>query len=267
VGAGLSRRLSSHGYDVKIYDPEPRIPIKCGSVNSLAESGKVDVVICAVTPSNAIEAARATTMMRERPSWYLDFNTLSPSMKALIEEIVPCEVIDVALLELLDGGLDHPWIAMSGKSARDLVPVMNQLGFDAHLVGKEVGQAASVKFARSLFMKSLEALVLEHAAIVERLGIGEVVHASIDKSLEPGFARTALLMLATNRIHGDRRASELAEVVASFADQGIHSEVATAAVRSLRWSAASWMKGDAPLPDASTDDLVRYLAEKLPKGV
>ena len=149
-------------------------------------------------------------------------------------------MVDVALLDSLDGDAERPILAVSGPEAEHGAEVLGDLGFAVSVVGDVVGDAAALKYLRSIFMKSLEALTIEFAALASDLDRGGVVRDSIEHNLGRQFVSFMDLLLATNRVHADRRSRELADAVETLAGEGLRPEVAEAAVAVLRDAADAW---------------------------
>jgi Domain of unknown function (DUF1932) len=111
-------------------------------------------------------------------------------------------------------------------------------------------------------MKTLEALVLEFSVLAAELDPNEIVRSSLTNNLGAEFASFMDLLVSTNRLHAARRANELADAVASFADEGTTPELAAAAVDVLRRAAQAWQEG-APPEDATPEELARHLRSAL----
>ena len=82
------------------------------------------------------------------------------------------------------------------------------------VAGAECGDAALLKLARSLFMKSLEALVIEFEAAIAPLAGRDIVVGSIERNLGERFTAFSRMLIETDRIHAARRSRELEEAIA-----------------------------------------------------
>src|SRR4029079_3718600 len=162
---------------------------------------------------------------------------------------------DVALLDTLDHETAHPSLAVSGPQAERAAAVLRSLNFLVDEVGPTCGDAALLKLSRSLFMKCLEALVIEFYAAVAPLQGRSVVVASIERNLGDRFTAFSRMLIATDRIHAELRSAELKEAVTVFGSRGRSLTVAKASVEVLRAAAAAWQRGDAPPNGASADTL------------
>ena len=138
--------------------------------------------------------------------------------------------------------------------------ILRALGFAVDEVGAHCGDAAQIKLSRSLFMKGLEALVIEFRAAIAPLPGGEVVLASIERNVGAQFMAFARMLIETDRLHAARRANELAEAIAIFGGTGRALPIARASVDVLQSAAAAWRSPDAPPANASAEVLAAYLS-------
>ena len=97
------------------------------------------------------------------------------------------------------------------------------------MVGPEVGQAAQTKLVRSLFMKGLEALVMEARSIATQLDTSGTTWQSIERNLGATFGSFADLLVVTDATHAARRSAEVKEAVKFVRGQGFDPLIATAA--------------------------------------
>jgi len=262
VGAFLAGRLAGDG-PVAILDPSPRLPVVAGThVDNLAGL-EVDHVVSCVPPGAAEEVAPGAAGTLRAGGLFFDWNTVSPAVKRRIGAALAVPVVDVALLDSLDGAPAQPTLAVSGPEAGRAALILEGLGFAVSVAGADVGEAAALKYLRSLFMKTLEALALEYAALAAGLDPEGVVRDSIGRNLGAAFLEFTDLLVATNRVHAERRRAELADAVASFGDDGARPELAAAAVSVLRQAEAAWHDTDAPAADAGRSELSAHLRSAL----
>jgi 4-hydroxy-4-methyl-2-oxoglutarate aldolase len=265
VGSALVRRIGRTGVRPFVYDPSPRVVVTGGERLTAVDerNGPFDAVVSCVVPSAAPKALEAVRSALGQGTLYLEWNTITPDAKRAIAEAAPCRVVDVALLDTLDDEAAHPSLAVSGAEAAAAVSLLSALGFSVDVVGALCGDAALLKLARSLFMKSLEALVIEFEAAMAHMAGRDVVIRSIERNLGPQFITFSRMLLETDRIHAGRRSVELQEAVESYRRAGRSVEVPSAAIRVLQAAAASWRAAGAPAPDAGAPALAEYLARYL----
>jgi 3-hydroxyisobutyrate dehydrogenase-like beta-hydroxyacid dehydrogenase len=269
VGSALVRRIGRTGTPVAVYDPAPRVAVVTvehfPALN--ARVTPFSYVISCVAPAAASEVVDTLRPVLGPATLYLDWNTLTPDAKRIIAEKAPCPVVDVALMDTLDSEAAEPSLAVSGPEAAAAARLLMPLGFRVEVVGSDCGDAALLKLARSLFMKSLEALIVEFEAAIAVLPGRDVVIASIERNLGERFMAFSRMLLETDRIHAARRSPELDEALSVFRRMGSSVHLATAAADVLRAAAAAWREPDAPVIGADGLDLARFLAGRLkPQG-
>jgi hypothetical protein len=223
---------------------------------------QVDYVISCVSPEAAEEVPALVRGALRQTGIFFDWNTVSPESKQRMRANVEAAMIDVALLDSLDAAVERPNLAVSGDRPDEAARILERLGFHASVVGDEVGQAATLKYLRSIFMKGLEALVLEYASLASRVDGEPIVRASLESNLGETFVRFMDVLLTTNRIHAERRSRELAGALAVFAD-GVKPSLAFAAVEVLGQAATAWEAEAAPPLGADPRALADHLHEAL----
>ena len=265
VGSALVRRLDRRGVRPSTYDPSPRVPVLQADHFTAIDSRKdaFDIVISCVAPAAAEQALEAVRPLLKPTSLYLEWNTVSPEIKHAIAKVAPCTVVDVGLIDTLDDEAANPSVAVSGSEAGKAAALLTELGFHVDVVGAECGDAALIKLARSLFMKSLEALVIEFEAAIAPLAGRDVVVGSIERNLGERFTGFARMLIETDRIHAARRSRELEGAVAAFGRAHCSLRAPQASVDVLRAAAAAWRAPDAPDERAGAREFARFLGREL----
>jgi 3-hydroxyisobutyrate dehydrogenase-like beta-hydroxyacid dehydrogenase len=263
VGSALARRLAQRGIRPWIFDPAPRVPVVDGELTDLADIDPFEYIVSCVIPTAALQAIQHVRAMIGPATLYLEWNTLAPDAKRAVAEKAPLSVVDVALLDTLDHEATHPSLAVSGPHAARAAGLLRSLDFLVEEVGPACGDAALLKLSRSLFMKCLEALVIEFYAAVAPLRGRSVVVASVERNLGDRFTAFSRMLIETDRIHAERRSAELEEAVAVFALQGRSLAVAKASVEVLQAAAAAWRRDGAPTDGAGADTLAMFLSSAL----
>jgi hypothetical protein len=260
VGSFLAGRLVRGGIAVTVVDPAPRVPVAPGTqVTAVPADGGFAHAISCVTPAAAEEAAQTALATLAPGGLLFDWNTVAPAVKRRIGALLPSAVVDVALLDSLDGAAEHPTLAVSGVEAGRAATLLRRLGFAVSVAGGEAGDAASLKYLRSIFMKTLEALVLEFSTLSSAADDDGIVRDSIERNLGAEFGAFMDLLVTTNRVHAERRSAELADAAATFVAEGTRPELAEAAVAVLRRAAEVWAEPDAPPEDAEPRELTSHL--------
>ena len=265
VGSVLVRRLHAVGVEPHVFDPEPRVAIQVGEHVGSLGSGMTpyDYVISCVSPAASLEVPLQTAPVVDSGTILLDWNSVTPSVKQEIASRSPASVVDVALLDTLDEDSQGPSLATSGEAAGAATAVLVSLGFHVDVVGDTCGDAARLKLARSLFMKTHEALVVEFEASIATLPGRDVVRASIERNTGETFGAFARLLLRTDQLHAARRFVELESAVQVYQEAGRPVHLAASAIDVLRAAADAWARPDAPAPGSDLDDLAMFLGEHL----
>jgi 3-hydroxyisobutyrate dehydrogenase len=266
VGSFVAARLRRGGARVYVLDPSPRVPAADGELLDGAgdlQGGRIGYVVSCVPPEAAESVPAVTASLTTADAFFFDLNTVSPHVKQRIRDVLPIEMIDVALLDSLDAEVERPFLAISGRRVDRAARVLRPFGFAVSVAGEEIGQAAALKYLRSIFTKGLEALVLEYAALAAGVEGAQLVRASLENSLGRQFVGFMDLLLTTNRIHAERRSRELAEALAMFTGNGTRPELTSAAVEVLCRAAAAWQNAGAPPSNALTGELAAHLRSTL----
>jgi 3-hydroxyisobutyrate dehydrogenase-like beta-hydroxyacid dehydrogenase len=264
VGSFVAGRLLARGERVAVFDPSPRVlPVLADLVDLPDIHDAVDYAVSCVPPTIAHTVPALLAGAVRSDGLLFDWNSTSPASKRTVESEMAVPTIDVALLDTLDEDRDQPRLAISGPAASRAVPLLVDQGFQISVVGDEVGEAASAKYLRSIFMKSLEALVLEYEALGSVLDRRNVVRESLGASLGEEFVEFMGVLLRTDRVHAHRRADELEDAVRTFREDGWPLTVPTAAVEVLRSAAEAWIAPGAPPAGATAGDLATHLERTL----
>jgi hypothetical protein len=263
VGSFVARRLVAHGERVVIFDPHPRVVPVDGEVVELSEVvDAVDYAVSCVTPDAAQGVPSLLKGVLRSDGVLFDWNSVSPATKRAIAEQVEATTVDVALLDTLDADRAAPRLAVSGLDVERSARLLRDQDFDVAVVGEEIGDAAAAKYLRSMFMKALEALVLEYEALGSVLDGGRVVRDSIGANLGAQFLDFMDVLVETDRVHARRRADEVESVARTFSDDGWTLRFANAAAEVLGSAADAWDHDDAPPLGATAEELAQHLGRQ-----
>lgn len=243
VGGSLVKRLLAGESKVYVYDPHPRLDLPgSGQVVPVTEGPieGLDYVAICVPAAASTEAATFVRDTVEGSIPVFDWTSALPATKKDAALIAGRPWLDVALLDSVDRVNHNPLVALSGHDAATHSRALRELSFDVVVVGQEVGGAARVKLVRSLFMKGLEALVMEARAIARRLEPTGTAWQSIERNLGPTFAKFADLLVVSDATHATRRSMEIGEAVEFARGQGLEPLIATAACEVLSRLGTLW---------------------------
>jgi 3-hydroxyisobutyrate dehydrogenase-like beta-hydroxyacid dehydrogenase len=231
VGGSLVKRLQARGGASCVYDPKPRVAVPEGTGVVRVTRGPiedVDYVAACVPPAASATAARFVRDNVAGKPPVFDWTSALPATKREAASTVLGSWVDIALLDSLDKDDELALVAISGPSAADLRSALERLAFEVVVVGPEVGQAAQTKLVRSLFMKGLEALVMEARAIASQLDASGTSWQSIERNLGRTFGSFADLLVVTDATHAARRSAEIKEAVEFAREQGFEPAIASA---------------------------------------
>ena len=113
-------------------------------------------------------------------------------------------------------------LLLGGAGARELAPLLIDLGFDAKVASDRLGVASAVKMCRSVMIKGLEAMVIESFTTARAYGVEDAVLASLAETY-PGIDWEKQGAYLFQRVieHGRRRAEEVREVSETVREIGL----------------------------------------------
>ena len=272
VGRILTRALRNRGvarvaaYDILFYDPKHSSEMKEVAERdrvTLADSPRAlladaELVICAVTASETLAAAREAAPFIRRGAFYLDLNSASPKTKAAcggcIDEAGGRYVEAGVMTSVPPYGIRVPML-IGGTSATALAPLLAALGFQARVVSDRLGVASAIKMCRSIVIKGFEAIMIESLVCARRHGVEREVLDSLVETF-PGMEWDKNATYFWSRVvqHGRRRAEEMREAAATVAEAGFDPFMAAAIADRQQWIADLARAGtfdDVPRPPAS----------------
>ncbi|MGJ4965073.1 DUF1932 domain-containing protein [Bradyrhizobium sp. HKCCYLRH3061] len=260
VGKILAEDLRKDGvrvsaYDVKLADS------RGDAMRSHAESigvtltashaelaAQADFIVSAVTASQDVAVAEACAPKIKPGAWFLDFNSASPGAKqraaALIDGAGGRYVEGAVMTSVPPYRIKVP-LLLGGAGARELAPLLNDLGFAAKPASDKLGVASATKMCRSIMIKGLEAMVIESFTTARAYGVEDAVLASLKETF-PGIDWEKQGAYFFQRVieHGRRRAEEVREVAETVRDIGL-----------TPWSAEGTAERQAWVADLADDGL------------
>ncbi|HPF84828.1 MAG TPA: DUF1932 domain-containing protein [Aminivibrio sp.] len=211
-------------------------------VSSLQDMlGLAEVVVSALPAKYSLSAAREAAGYTTAARLFVDVSTAKPSEKREMEGLFAGKGIlfaDGAMLGPLPTYGHTVPILASGSGAAQWAEMMTPFGMKIDLAEGPAGAASSIKLVRSVFMKGLEALLVETFLFAKKSGAEEIVLESLAETLNVPFQNTARRMIAADLVHAERRAFEVGESVELMKDLGIEPIMAEAVIRRLKKSAA-----------------------------
>jgi 3-hydroxyisobutyrate dehydrogenase-like beta-hydroxyacid dehydrogenase len=241
------------------------------SMQALCETS--DLIIAAVTASNALTVAQQAAAHLQPGSYFLDLNSASPTTKqhcaALINQAGGKYVEAGVMTSVPPYGIKVPML-LGGEHAAGLALVLQSWGMDAKPVSEKLGVASAIKMSRSVMIKGLEALLIESYATARAYGVEDQVLPTLQETF-PGINWSEQGAYLFSRVvqHGQRRAEEMREAANTVRDAGFEPWMASATADKQQWmadQAAAGVFQDLP-QDAPWQDYADRLLAARAKGV
>src|SRR5258708_18504460 len=254
VGQTLGADLLAAGASVSAYDPlfgnSNSVPsraltkIRVVAQQTAPEAVRdAELVISAVTAASDIDAARSVISGLEAGTFYLDVNSVSPSMKQACSEIIDGargRYVEAAVMTPIAPKRIASSMLLGGPHAADFITRAQPLGFSgAKVFSQIIGQASATKMCRSVIIKGTEALLLESMIAARHYGVEKAVLDSLSDLMPVGdWDRLARYMISRALEHGTRRAEEMRESAKTVAEAGLVPLMTEATAEREDWAAA-----------------------------
>jgi 3-hydroxyisobutyrate dehydrogenase-like beta-hydroxyacid dehydrogenase len=144
-----------------------------------------ELVLCAVSASQTVAAARACALALPAESFFLDFNSASPAAKILAAEHVARgagRYVEGAVMTAVPPYRLKVPLLLGGPNAAAVEPVLNGLGFAAKVSSTKLGIASATKMCRSVMIKGLEAMLIESFTAARYYGVEDAVLSSLEET-------------------------------------------------------------------------------------
>lgn len=213
------------------------IALKDSSASAIEDA---QIVFSLVTASSAVEAARAAAPHVRTGQTYIDFNSVSPKTKQAVAEVIArsgASFVEAAIMAPVPGPNHTVPVLASAPGAADVAARLNAIGMKIEVAGERIGDASLSKMLRSIFIKGIEALMLESLVAARHAGVEERILDSVQKTL-PGinWRELAAYNLERTYAHGARRAAEMFESAATVAELGLEPFVTEGIARRIEWA-------------------------------
>jgi 3-hydroxyisobutyrate dehydrogenase-like beta-hydroxyacid dehydrogenase len=230
---------STRGQAMKAHAREDRVE-PCESLAALF--ARADIVISAVTAANTLDVAVEAAPSVRPGTFFLDLNSASPATKANAAKLVDGaggHYIEAGVMAAVPPhGLAVPML-LGGARAAHLAEKLVPLGFDMTVIDENVGMASAIKMCRSIFVKGLEAIVIEAYTTARRYGVEEQVIASLAETYpEIDWEKQGSYLFTRVARHGARRAEEMREAATTVREAGFDPWTSAAAAEKQAWVAA-----------------------------
>ncbi|MBN8490914.1 MAG: NAD(P)-dependent oxidoreductase [Burkholderiales bacterium] len=237
VGRILAEDLRARGVAVSAYDlkldTDHGQPLRehaaahgvvLGAAHAQAVHG-AELVVSAVTASQAVAVAQACAPALAKGAFFLDFNSASPGAKCRAAEVVDAaggRYVEGAVMTSVPPYRIKVPLLLGGPHAEALRPLLADLGFVPKVVSDKLGVASATKMCRSVMIKGLEAMVIESFSTARHYGVEDAVIASLQETF-PGIDWEKQGAYFFQRVieHGRRRAEEMREVAQTVREAGL----------------------------------------------
>jgi 3-hydroxyisobutyrate dehydrogenase-like beta-hydroxyacid dehydrogenase len=224
---------------------------------------EADLVLSTVTSERALEVAESAAPHLRQGQLYLDLNSCAPGKKVkaarAVEATPGVRYVDVAVMDTVPGRDHQVPMLLAGPAAEDAAAALEPFGMRVEVVGDTVGQASTIKMARSVFMKGIEAILSESLVAADRAGVADRVLGSIQATF-PGLDWHALATYHMGRmaVHGQRRAIDMDSVAETLRDLGLEPHTALGTRDRQMWVAELGLRER--FIDQEPDTLEEFLA-------
>ncbi|MDH4059460.1 MAG: DUF1932 domain-containing protein [Aquincola sp.] len=200
-----------------------------------------DLVVSAVTASQAVAAAEATVRGLKQGAFFLDFNSASPGAKCRAAEVVNAaggRYVEGAVMTSVPPYRIKVPLLLGGPDAAALEPLLRELGFAPKLASEKLGVASATKMCRSVMIKGFEAMVIESFTTARHYGVEDAVIASLRETF-PGvdWEKQAAYFFQRVIEHGRRRSEEVREVAVTVQEAGLTPWSAAGTAERQAWVA------------------------------
>jgi 3-hydroxyisobutyrate dehydrogenase-like beta-hydroxyacid dehydrogenase len=202
---------------------------------------RAELVISAVTASQAVPVAAAIAPGLAKGAYVLDFNSASPGAKIRAAEIVNVaggRYVEGAVMTSIPPYRIKVPLLLGGPDAAALQPLLAELGFAAKVASEKLGVASATKMCRSVMIKGLEAMVIESFTTARHYGVEDAVIASLHETF-PGIDWEQQVAYFFQRVieHGRRRSEEVREVAVTVREAGLEPHSAAGTAERQAWMA------------------------------
>jgi 3-hydroxyisobutyrate dehydrogenase-like beta-hydroxyacid dehydrogenase len=224
-------KLTAVGPDRPLRQHAARVGAQL-AVNHAAAVQTAELVISAVTASQAVAVAKACAAALTAGAFFLDLNSASPGAKVRAAQIVDAaggRYVEGAVMTSVPPYRSRVPLLLGGPHTTALEPLLHELGFaGAKVASEKLGVASATKMCRSVMIKGLEAMVIESFTTARTHGVEDAVIASLHETF-PGidWERQASYFFQRAIEHGRRRAEEVREVAVTVREAGLEPFSAT----------------------------------------
>jgi 3-hydroxyisobutyrate dehydrogenase-like beta-hydroxyacid dehydrogenase len=200
-----------------------------------------DLVVSAVTASQAVPVAQDCAPALRAGAWFLDLNSASPGAKIRAAGLVDghgARYVEGAVMTSVPPHRLAVPLRLGGPHADALAAPLAALGFAPRVASATLGVASATKMCRSVMIKGLEAMVIESFTTARAYGVEDAVIASLCETF-PGIDWEKQAAYFFQRVieHGRRRSEEVFEVAETVREAGLEPWSARGTAERQAWMA------------------------------
>lgn len=168
-----------------------------------------DILISANSPSQALDIA--AEYGKYSKGIYIDLNNISPKTTLKINEYVD-NFVDGAIIGKIDA--PNPVLYLSGKNLEKLDFLDDFL--EVHKISENPCDVSKLKLLRSMYTKSLSAVLMESMEIAENLDLEDEFFDILTLTEGNDFKKKALSRINNTKNAKKRKAEELEQIIDYF---------------------------------------------------
>jgi 3-hydroxyisobutyrate dehydrogenase-like beta-hydroxyacid dehydrogenase len=200
-----------------------------------------ELVISAVTASQAVPVAEACAPGLAAGVFFLDLNSASPGAKIRAAGVINAagaRYVEGAVMTSVPPYRSKVPLLLGGPDAAALAPRVDALGFAPRVHDARLGVASATKMCRSVMIKGLEAMLIESFTTARHYGVEDAVVASLQETF-PGIDWEKQAAYFFQRVieHGRRRSEEVREVAQTVREAGLEPWSASGTAERQAWVA------------------------------
>jgi 3-hydroxyisobutyrate dehydrogenase-like beta-hydroxyacid dehydrogenase len=238
VGAYDLKLDSEHGQPLREHASAHDVILAASHASAVHGA---DLVVSAVTASQAVLVAQSCAPALQRGAFFLDVNSASPGAKCRAAALVNGaggRYVEGAVMTSIPPYRIKVPLLLGGPDAAAVLPLLSGLGFAAKAASDRLGVASATKMCRSVMVKGLEAMVIESFTTARHYGVEDAVIASLKETF-PGIDWEKQAAYFFQRVieHGRRRSEEVREVAATVQEAGLTPWSAAGTAERQAWVA------------------------------
>lgn len=171
-----------------------------------------DILISANSPKSALVVAKKYGGYAK--GIYLDLNNISPDTTLEINKYVD-NLVDGAIIGKIDSG--NPVLYVAGKKADELL-FLNEF-ISTKKISENIGDVAILKLLRSIYTKSLSALLIESLEVSSKYGLEDEFFDVLTLTEGAEFKEKSLSRIKNTLNNSKRKSEELEEIIDYFENE------------------------------------------------